>query len=242
MDYIDRVKRYAGFSSQELKHIFIGILVMGFVAGFNDGRAVFQFDLWLANMLLCLIIVAVSVFFKEIIKRLYGISHGFRVEYKNWYYGLIAGLILTVVSNGKIIFLAASGIVMHMLSTHRLGKYRYGLSYNVLGMSSMFGPVASASLAVIAKSLTFLPEPLIQKIIIINIALALSNMLPIPPLDGSNLFFTLRPAYFFIFGAMIGIAVLLLHPAVPLMTSIIGSIIIGALILVTYMVFIDKRL
>lgn len=241
-DYIDRVRKYGGFSADELKGIFISILAMGFIVGFNDNRTTFQFNLWFANLLLCFIIVAFSVFFKEMVKRLYGISHSFRVEYRYWFYGLITGIILTIISNGKLLFLATSGIVMHMLPTHRLGKYRYGLSYNILGMTSMFGPVANASLAVIAKTLVFLPQPLIQKIIIINIAMALSNMLPIPPLDGSNLFFALRPAYFFIFGSMIGIAFLLLHPAVSVLASVIGAIIIGFLILLVYAIFIDKRL
>ena len=242
MDYIDRVRTYGGFTFNELKWMLLSIAAMGFIVGFNDNRESFQLGLWLSNLLVSIIIVAVSVFFKEAAKRLYGLSHSFRVEYRHWYYGLIAGLVLAIVSNGKIFFLATGGIVMHMLRTHRLGKFRYGLSYNTLGMSSMMGPLASALLAVTAKALVFLPEPLVRKIIIINMALALSNMLPIPPLDGSNVFFAIRPAYFFALGALMGIFALLLHPWFSLMASIIGSVAIGVLMLLVYMVFIDKRL
>ncbi|MBI3034542.1 hypothetical protein HYY72_05275 [Candidatus Woesearchaeota archaeon] len=206
-NWIDKVKRYFAFSSNELKWLLISIPVMAFIVGFNDGRDTFVFSLWMGNLLICLVAVTIAVLAHETAHRLIGLEQGYKVIFKPFFYGLIAGLVLSVMSYGKIVFLAYSGVMLNMLEKHRLGYFRYQLGYFHLGTVSLMGPVANMLVAILFKTFEFLPPELTSKIVLVNIIFALTNMLPIPGLDGPQVLYTSRWLYFLSYGAMIGISI-----------------------------------
>lgn len=60
---------------------------------------------------------------------------------------------------------------------------------------SIAGPISNLLLAIIATILlrTILPYQILSYLIIINVSLAIFNLIPIPPLDGSKILFNLLP-------------------------------------------------
>jgi hypothetical protein len=68
--------------------------------------------------------------------------------------------------------------------------------------------------------------------------IALYDMLPIPPFNGSRTFFGSRFVYMFVVGALIGCAVLLTYTSgiIPLL----GALVLGALVLFVFFVYVDK--
>jgi hypothetical protein len=73
----------------------------------------------------------------------------------------------------------------------------------------------------------------------ITIWIALFDMVPIPPFNGSRTFFGSRYVYVFVLGALIGCALLLkyLTGIVP----ILGAIALGALVLLVFFMYVDKK-
>ncbi len=209
-NWIDKAKRYYAFSREELKWLVISILLMGLIVGFNDGREKFELQYWLANLLLSLIAVTVAVFAHETAHRITGLEQGYKTTFKPFFYGLLAGLILSIISYGKIIFLAYGNAFINIIEKHRLGYFRYQLGYFHYGTVSIMGPLINIVLAIFFKTIPFIPQPLADKLVLVNIILALTMMLPIPGTDGLPILFASRWVYFLSYGAMTGISIFLL--------------------------------
>ncbi len=207
---IDKCKRYLAFSREEIKWLLISIPILTFIAGFDDGLEVFDLLPWLGNLLLCFIAVVIAVFFHEVTHRVIGLEQGYKTQYKPFFYGLIAGLILSFISYGKIIFLAYGGVFLNIIEKHRLGYFRYQLGYFHYGAVALMGNVANVLVAVVVKVLPFVPEPLKYKIVFVNLLFAVTNMAPIPGLDGPNVLFASRWLYFLSYGAMVATMVFVL--------------------------------
>jgi Zn-dependent protease len=185
-------------------------------------------------MLLSIIAVIIAVFVHESVHRIFGLEQGYRTEYKPFFYGLIAGLVITFMSYGKLIFLAYSGVRLHIMEKHRLGYFRYQLGYFQLGKISAMGPLANLVVAIIFKFLTFLPATLVDKIVFVNVLFAITNMLPIPPLDGANVIYASRLAYFFMLGAVVAMGLLLIHPVVNIVYAFVIAIVFGIFTVLFY--------
>ena len=92
----------------------------------------------------------------------------------------------------------------------------------------------------VVKSFGFLPEPFIEKFVFINVLFAVTNMLPIPPLDGAHVMYSSRHLYPFAMAAIIGAAVLLLFPAVTWWMAVLGAFAIAIAYSFIYFHFIEK--
>jgi len=240
-NWIDRIKRYYAFSRSELIWLLISILVMGFIVGFNDNRERFEFQFWAANLLVSILAVAIAVFAHETAHRITGLEQGYKVQYKPFWYGLIAGLIMSFMSYGKIVFLAYSGVFMNIIEKHRLGYFRYQLGYFHLGAVSLMGPLANMVVAILFKTIHILPQPISDKIVIVSILFALTNMLPIPPLDGIQVMFASRWLYFLSYGAMVGISIFLLKGFVWWVVAL-GAVLAALVFWLGYYFVIEKKL
>ncbi|MBI2575506.1 hypothetical protein HYV82_06500 [Candidatus Woesearchaeota archaeon] len=238
---IDKAKRYYAFSKIELRWLLVSILVMAFIVGFNDGRDKFELQFWLANFLIALIAVAIAVLAHETAHRVTGLEQGYKTTYKPFFYGLIAGLILSFMSYGKIIFLAYGGVFINIIEKHRVGYFRYQLGYFHLGAVSLMGPVANMVVAIFFKAVPILPQPLSDKIVLVNILFALTNMLPLPVLDGIQVLFASRWLYFLSYGAMIGITIFMLK-GFTWWVVVLGSILAALIFWLGYYFVIEKKL
>jgi Zn-dependent protease len=207
---LDKIKRYYVFNTNEKLWLIASVALLAFIAGFNDPSKVFSFSGWFGNFFLCLIAVAVAIFVHESVRRIMGLEQGFRVEFKPFMYGLIAGLVLAFMSYGKLIFLAYGGIQFHMMESHRLGYFRYRTSMFVLGRVSALACLANLFVAILFKMMTFLPDAFVHKMVLINVLFAITNLLPIPPLDGVSLLFASRMIYLsmFVFVSVVGVLLL----------------------------------
>ncbi|MFH1181883.1 MAG: hypothetical protein V1702_02905 [Candidatus Woesearchaeota archaeon] len=227
---VDKIKRYYAFSTSEKAWLVASAVLLAFIAGFNDPSEVFNFFSWLGNFFLCLIAVAVAIFVHESVRRIMGLEQGFRVEFKPFMYGLIAGLVLSFMSYGKLIFLAYGGIQFHMLEAHRLGYFRHRTSLFVLGRVSALACLANLFVAMIFKMMTFLPDAFVHKMILINVLFAITNLLPIPPLDGVNLLYASRIIYFSIFVFVSVVGVLLLTGWLSLIWILAIGFVLGTIV------------
>ena len=222
VDLIDKIGKYYKFTPSELKGFIITILILGFIVGFNDGRATTNIDwFWIKNLINSILIVTFTLLIRESAHKIAALSVGYRAEYKMWTFGLL----------------------IHHMAGHRLGFFRYGLDYFGTGLVSATGPIANMLMAVFLKALMYFNplNQLLQKAILFNIVFAVYTILPIPPMDGSRMLFGSRMVYAFIFCSIIGGAIFLLID-IPVLLSVLGALVVGFLGWILYYVFWEKGL
>ena len=185
-------------------------------------------------------LVALALLVHETAHRVVGLYLGQQVTLAFWAPGLIAGVVLAMFSNGEIVFLVSGAITVKMMEVARLGKFRYGLSYNDLGVIAAAGPVANVGLAVVLRLLEFLPGGgLLHQAMMVNLVFALCNMLPIPPLDGAQFLFASRSWYVFTFAGIAAMTALLLLTNALL--AVLGALLIGFLVFLVFFVMVETK-
>lgn len=231
MELWERIKRDFRFEKDEVVGLLVSSLAFGFIFFYN-------FRDTLGNFIASVVIVAISLVFHIAAQKIVGLHLGVKVEYKLWWYGILAGLIAVFVSNGKVWWLIVpGGVVCSLIAKYRLGRFYYGLNYVVLGAVGWTGPVASIIFASLFKNLNMyflsVPIPLFQKIFIWNLVFAVFSLIPIPPLDGHYTFFAGRLTYAFVAGSIAVYCLLILILGVY---SFVWALIGGAIIYVVYLV------
>ena len=241
-DWLDRIKRYFPFGTTELIWIGVSILVMAFIVGFRFEGQEFILSIFLTNFTLSIIAVTLAVLVHETAHRLIGLNMGYKTEFRPFMYGLVAGVILAFMTSGKVIFLAYSGIFLDLMEKHRLGYFRYRLGHFDLGKASFAGVLANLLVAAAVKGMGFLPAPLADKLVLVNVLFAITNALPIPPLDGANIMFASKTAYPFVLGAIISCGLLLLMHGISAWVAIAAALVIGLLTAILFFNFIEPKL
>lgn len=241
-DWIDRIRRYYVFSKNELLWLAVSVLGMAFIVGFSFEGEEFVLGKFISNFILSVVAVAIAVFVHESAHRIFGLNMGYKTEFKPFLYGLLAGIILAFMTYGKVIFLAYSGVFLNIMEKHRLGYFRYQLGYFDLGKVSLMGVLANLFLAVVVKGIGFLPEPLADKIVLVNVLFAITNVLPIPPLDGANIMYASKTFYPIVFGAVISCGVLLLTGWLNVWLVVVAAMVIGIVTAFAYFNFLEPKL
>jgi len=233
-ELIERVKDFYRFSWQELSGLIVAIIVTGFIFSFRDW-GVEQFDLiiGLKNFIFVTFIAAISFIFRLSAQKIYGLSEGHKPEFKVWWTGLLVSLVIAFFSFGKLPLIFAGTMVSSFMVRQRLGEFRYGFSYRINGMIAMFGILGNLILAILfAIGVYAYPESFFfSKGLWLNLIMAFCAVLPLPQLDGLNIFFGSRFLYGVAIFAIALMAVLLLTKT---MFGLISAIIIGAIIAIIY--------
>lgn len=242
VDMGGKLKRYYRFSPSELRGFIISILVLSFIVSFREwGRERFSLISGLFNWFNAALIVTLVFIVYNFVQRIAGWSVGYNAEYKMWTIGLLIGLIVAFVSRGRIWVLLPGGVLIHHLAGHRLGHFRYGLNYFQHGMVAVAGTFALITMAALFKILnTVFYSSLLDKLILFCVVFAIYDIMPIPPLSGSRLFFGSRMTYAFMFFTIV-IAGILLLLDINVMMAIFGSIVIGAICWLLYYVFFERK-
>ena len=169
-----------------------------------------------------------SLFIITAAQRLVGIYHGYQVEYRLWWMGILTGITLVFVSRGALWFLLPGGIMVNHLAGHRLGFHRYGMDYYILGLISYAGTLAAFLLALLVK-LSGIEHALLDKMVYFLVLFIIFDMLPIPPLTGIKLFYGSRLVYIFLFTLTLVASFLMLtdiHPVLLVIISLIAAVVI----------------
>ena len=230
-DWFDKILRYANLKAREIRASLIVVLVLAFAISFNKWGPGKEIDLTigLSNLAAAVIIVAISFLARLYFQKIVALGADFQAEFKLWTFGLLITLLLVFLTNGKFWFIIPGGIIIHYMAGHRLGWVRYGLNYFGVGVVSLAGPIANIILAMIFRTLfEFTNIPLMKTAFLLNIIWALWTMLPIPPSDGSRMFFGSRPVYMFGLAVVVSSAILL-YSNISILITIPASFIIATI-------------
>lgn len=220
------------FKAEELKFLALTAVIFGFIISFNEwGETAFDLSTGLQNLILAIVISAVSIYLHHAVQKYVGWRRGYNVEQKISWYTLIGALLLTFLSAGFVKFLAGSGTFAAVNPKKRIGKYRFGPNMHDIALICLAGPFASLLFAAILKiiQLNFFPgSELIIKLIAFNVIFAICNLLPIPPLDGSRVLFGMPFWYSIAFGFVLGFGIITYVSNAPTIFAVIAGILVAA--------------
>lgn len=241
-EWMLRLRKYFAFSKTEMASLVVSIVVMAFIVGFRFEGTGFVFSAFAKNFALSLVAVSIAVFAREAAHRAFALNMGYEHQFKPFIYGLLGGVILAFMTYGKVVFLAYGGVFLNIMKKHRLGYFRYQLGYFDLGKVSLMGPLANLAVATLFKVMTFLPQEFAHKIILVNVIFAITNALPIPPLDGANIMFASKTFYPLVLGAIVSWGLLLLIPGFNVLLAITASAMIGLVTMYSFFKFLEPKL
>ena len=214
-----RLREHLRFSNPELSGIGIAVLAAAFIFSFCDWGTPgqcwggdFNFVLGLQHLVLVLIIGAISFFFRQICQKVYALSNGHQAEYKVWWNGIAASLIIAFISFGRLPLVLAGGMVSSFVVKLRLGEFRYCFSNWVMGITALWGVLGNLILAIIFAVGAFVyPQSyFFSKGMTFNLVMAICSLIPLPQQDGLSIFFGRRFVYYTAIGITLLTAVLLL--------------------------------
>jgi Zn-dependent protease len=186
---------------KELRDIVISAVALAFIfvyQGFD------QIALTLALLPVGLLVVSTSFVLHELGHRALAQKYKFHAEYQMWPQGLILALVIALATNGAFIF-AAPGAVVIMPRADLWGRV-HNMSRKAYGIISAAGPLINIALAAafLATAFVFDSSTLMFGASI-NAWLALFNMLPLGPLDGTKIFMWSKALWLGIMAAAIAL-------------------------------------
>ena len=241
IDLKDKIKKYYKFRKSEITGLIFAIFVIGFIISFKEwGTDDFNARLGTINFFNATLIVALSFLVHDAGQRIWGLAIGFRTQYKPFTYGLVAGLLLAFVTNGRLWLILPSSFIVHHMAGHRLGFFRYDIAYFGKAMIAFGGVLATITLMILFKVIGyFVTNPLIDKLILFNVIFLITTLLPIPPLDGSVIYFGSRMLYAFLFPFVAATSILLLID-INIIVALATSLFLGVVLWIAYYVIFER--
>lgn len=186
------------FSRQEVKELAISAVALGFIFSIGYGLDPLRIAMITA-------IISVSFIPHELAHKYLAMKYGCFARYQMWKSGLIFALFLAIVTGGGFVFAAPGAVVIYTAFRDGHGVRQVELTAKQNAFISAAGPAMNIMIA-----LLFLPiagqNVFFSTVVYINSFLALFNLLPFPPLDGSKIIWY----NFLLWGVMAGVSLFLL--------------------------------
>lgn len=227
MNFVKKVKNYFAFTNKELTDMGILALATAFMLSFKEWGVGDTYNalVGLKNLFNTFLITSIAVLVHESAHKLAAIHKGYVAEHKPWWSSILFGIMLTFITQGNMFFFGF-GVLVYHLAGERLGTFRFGFNMKDVGFIALAGPMGNLAMVILFKIVFLINNsPYAEKAMLINIWFAAFNMLPIPWVDGGDVFFGGRTRYVF-FIALIGVLSVLLY----LSSSIIQSMIFGVVL------------
>ena len=147
---------------------------------------------------------------------------------------LVLPILLAFFSNGQITFAAVGITTMSTTAAYRLGKKFVKAKEIETAKVCLAGPVANILFALIVKAIFGL-SGLAGTLVLINISLAVSNMVPFPRLDGGQIFFSSILMYVFGLAFVLGASFLIYF--LTLFSTLILSLLVAITVVTLFYYF-----
>jgi Zn-dependent protease len=218
MDFKDGIIGYGkySFTFTEIRDLLISAIALGFIFAFRN----WSFD----NLLLSIAIVGPALILHELAHKFMAQRYDLVAAYVIWPTGVILSLLITIMTNGAVLFAALGAVMISSVYHTRVGYRFIGLTSEEMGKISWAGPMTNIGLAIICYILHPINPNIFSQAATINLVIAIFNCLPFPPLDGVKIFRWNIPMWL---GTLIAAIVLMfLPPIIGIGYSLVITVII----------------
>jgi Zn-dependent protease len=236
------------FDKKEIRNILIAAFLAAFVFSFNDwGLEKFTPTVGLRNLFLAFIFTLIIYFSHAFSQKLMANHYDYRIRftlismkrkikdlrrYITFPTGPIITLLLTLLSNGKFIFLVLNSFEHVTQKEFRVGRRWSNIKEFEEAQIALAGPLSQIVLLLIFKFLLPL-SAIFNTALFITSVVAVYNMLPLPKVDGLKIFFGSLPLYITSLVFVIIFILLIFHLSAlqTLFLALIFSLVIGVIYL-----------
>jgi len=226
------------FTKKEINHLTIAIVVLGVIFSFNEwGIESFDFLMGITNLLRAIILSAIILLTQIYGEKIYGKRIGTKIFYSLWiikekvYLGVIVPILVALFSSGALPFPMVGGFSTQETPSKRIGRKYSRLTEFEESRIAFVGIITNLLFIIIFKILTLTNISFFMKGMEIATVMVIINIIPLPPLNGSKIFFGSRS--FYVLSLIFVIAsIIFLY-----MFSILVSLIIAAIIALIFATF-----
>lgn len=169
----------------EIVHLFISIITISIA-----------FTLpFFADFPTILLTVGLGFTLHELMHKYVAMKFGCVARYRAWMEGLVLAIFLALITNGRFVFAAPGAVYI----------YKQYLTVREDGIISLAGPLTNIVLGLVFLWIAFIPSLAYVGLLgfKINIFIAMFNLIPFGPLDGSKVFKWNLLVWAFVFGICI---------------------------------------
>ncbi|MDD5133224.1 MAG: hypothetical protein PHD81_02110 [Candidatus Nanoarchaeia archaeon] len=209
------------FSKKEVNRLVIAILILGFIFGYNDKADVFNWNHWLTNFVLVLLVVSISVLLHQLVQKLVAKKYGCQTEFDLWKIkrysyrlkdkfpkkvgpwtieGLPAylfSIFITLISNGLWFFAATGTTVIETNESKRIGRVFPKITGMEKAIVIFSGALVNLLLVLVLSNLAAWTGINFDLFIIINLWICVFSLVPLPGLEGLEILFGSLSFYIF---------------------------------------------
>ncbi len=184
------------FSKEEIRDIIVSVVALIVILAWQPFPK-FGFDH--QSLPYFVVIIIVAFLLHEMAHKFVARKFDLAAHYRMWAPGILFGMIFMIIG---LKFVAVGAVHVYPYKFGRWGYRRLKVQDGELGVIASVGPLTNITLAIICSLFT---GPVFAYATLINAWIALVNLLPFPPLDGSKIVMW-KP---WIWGMMIAISLIL---------------------------------
>nr|MBD3312171.1 hypothetical protein [archaeon] len=207
---------------KEVSNLLISVLILGLLFSFRD----------LTNIVPNTLIIGLAFIVHELSHKFVAEHYDCKTMYVLWPQGIMISIIIGLLTRGGVIFAAIGFVSIKSFYSTRVGYRFTHLSLEEMGKISASGPASNIILGIISAMLTPV-LPIMGFSTALNFVLAIFNLLPIPPLDGSKVFVWSRIGWVSLMATTVTVYALTLFIN-PLIAGAIGLMVMTSLIFYTF--------
>ena len=210
-DWRTLCKTYFKIDLYEIQSLAVFTFIFTFISLFHipEGTGIV---IWLFSFIGLYTFLLLLLVGRLCAQKVFSLMQGYTLHYKPFWEGILFTTFMSVLTFGYVFLPLVGSFQTTFLKRQRLGKFFYGHDYYEHALVVCFTTLLTLSIATLLRVFTlYVDWFILEKAVIFLVVLSIMQVLPMPWLEGLQVFFGSRTLYTFLlfFVAMLSICILI---------------------------------